>query len=1156
YYMTSDVDDTVGFQGRLEANINDDLQIGGKLTTDDIFDTNVYATMTLRSPRGSWANFFRKDWLRQPSVQTQMDRSPERAYRIATDVKASESATLAINPADGQPFLVLHVDPTNGTGGGTFEDPAGFIANDPRFDIIYVQPGTLARPAPITLFDNQRLLSTAVTHTFDSQRGTFQLPGFTGGPLPILRNTSLTPSAVIVLADNNEVSGFQIDGTGGANSITGQPVFHAGILGDNITSFDINRNSFTNVTSGVQIVHVGTGAGFLSGNTVIGRGDGSSLGMSVAAVGGSNLNLFVRGNTVTGFLGEDANGNSAIDAGEDANNNLVLDPGVGINILGTTTSTVSAVVTGNNVTGNATGLNVAATTDAVVSATVRGNNISNNVDAGATVIANDATMTASFATNTISANGGPGINASANDGADLTLNVGGVTALAGNTIDANAGAGVAISVGTTSIARANIRNNDITNTVDDGDALTRFGGQGIDIFVGADGQYVDSVIDMNTITGNVSDGLLFTAQGIGTLRNITVGNLDGDNNNGNVFSDNLNGIGLIRTGNARVDQLRIIDNEIFNNVQGFNFRVGGGLLDVTDVLLADNNIVSNAANGIFGVTSGNGIINLDLTNNVIAANGVDGIQIQQNRFTIDQGGVTGTWDGNFIADNLIHGIDVQAPMRDLIVGTTDVGNLILRNGEIGVLLIGPGTASFTNNTIAQNGAANGDVTLGAGIDIEGPGFKDFTFVNNRVVDNFGDGVEIAAGSNGASQFFTLNFVDNIVARNDGRGYDVLNQGNSFMDLTIRGTALGRSVIAENGREGIYVVNTASFNQTQQGETPVTAGDDPTHGMDNNAPFTNGSFMTLNVQQNQIVGNGIDQVSVFNPTTPIVGQSVGGTGLVIRVGTGDGGYGPFAFGVGSDGGFASQGFAGVIATVTDNFMSGNFGADVYTESFTSTGDPPTTAGVWSATEFRIDNYEGDPLARLDLTFVNNTLEEADFNNVGAFYDNAEGTFKSRTNGRTPPDPQGEFFDADRRRNAQRLAYRDETLPSSSFPGGQPENDGSFLTPGPDGIFGTPDDVLVPIYDLNPQPNSPPNPFIGSIDDLFLYPGMGESTFRISQSTLLGTNTLLNSDGTTTAVSGASFFLLDNQPYNDDFDANGVFIIPFRIDDMPYGWSVIQ
>ena len=145
YYLASDVDDTVGFKMRAEANINDDLQVGGKFTTDEIFDTNVWVTLTLRTPRGGLGNFFRKDWLRPPSAETQMDRGPEREYRIFTDVKTNETRTIAIDPTDGQPILVLHVDPAGDGGTGAVGDPTVQIngPNNPGYDIIYVQRGQL-----------------------------------------------------------------------------------------------------------------------------------------------------------------------------------------------------------------------------------------------------------------------------------------------------------------------------------------------------------------------------------------------------------------------------------------------------------------------------------------------------------------------------------------------------------------------------------------------------------------------------------------------------------------------------------------------------------------------------------------------------------------------------------------------------------------------------------------------------------------------------------------------------------------------------------------------------------------------------------------------------------------------------------------------------
>lgn len=1197
YWLTSDRDDAVGFKGRLEANINDDLQIGGKLTTDEIFETNVWATMTVRSPRGSWSNFFRKDWLRQPSVQTQMDRAPEREYRITTDVKTDESETLAINPIDGQPYLVLHVDPTNGIGPGTFENPAGTVAgNNPNFDIVYVSPGTLATNGPIVLFDDQRLLSTAVEHSFDTQRGTFQLPGFTGGPLPILQNTSSFESSVVILADNNEVSGFRILGASGDPDTV-----HTGIRGSvsGITSFDINRNVFEGVRNGAVITHVGTGEGFFQQNSVSGIGLGSYEGLSVTAFPG-DLDLVVAGNLFTGFYGEDANGNSLLDANEDINGDNTLTRGAAVEVVaigaggGTSPSNVDVAIVNNVITDNDRGVLLSGNVGSSITGRISGNIINGRgfippIDRG--LVDFDFTIpTTDFSVPRL---GGVGIEA-AMTGGQMNLTIGGRAPGLGNVIQNNTGAGIAILASGNAIVTADVLGNEVYSNVDDLTALTPYSGDGLYIQTSNFAQYVNSVIDGNFFgnpnvgqSGNEGSGLQLVATGNSTILNVLVGNEDGNNNNGNVFFNNgfdlqtpflLNifdvntpedGVFISRSGNAIVDGLRVTDNFISNSADdGVAVFASGSLNDALSLTLQDNIIQLSGDDGVSFFIQSNGTIDGTVLGNTIVSNGQkdifqqysviagvreyrnqlfpggipflpalfqpngdytdlntsdtgDGVSFEENRFTINGGSVTGFWAGNFIADNFAFGVRSDAPTSNLIFGAADSGNTIVRNGLTGVAIRGAGSARYQNNIIQANGqrlASSGKVPGGdsasapGGVDIEDRGFKDLTFVANNISFNLGDGVEISNRENFGGFGYTLNFVDNIVASNDGRGFDVLNAGDATMDLTIRGTAAGQSVIAENGREGIYVVNTSSASQSTLGLAPFGPDTDPTHGMDATGPIDEFPFLTLTIDNNDVVGNG-EQLSAFGLPS---------AGVVLRVGTAGGGYG-FT----NDGGFAGTGRPGVIAVVTNNRMTGNLGADFYTESFTSTVDPPTTGGTWSDTDFSPTGYEGDPLARLDLTFINNVLESVDVNNAGAFYNNAEGTFKSRETGADPED--GPFLDADRRRNAQRVAYRDETLPSTRFPLGQPDNDGGF-------------------YDLDPQPVFP--------GANFLYAGMGESTFRISQSTLVGTNTFVNPDGSTSVFSAAGLFFLDDLPYNDIFDANGVFIIPFQPQDMPYGWSIAQ
>jgi hypothetical protein len=219
-------------------------------------------------------------------------------------------------------------------------------------------------------------------------------------------------------------------------------------------------------------------------------------------------------------------------------------------------------------------------------------------------------------------------------------------------------------------------------------------------------------------------------------------------------------------------------------------------------------------------------------------------------------------------------------------------------------------------------------------------------------------------------------------------------------------------------------------------------------------------------------------------------------LNILVGTSDGGHSFL-----DDGGFASDGRGGIVATVTNNTFSGNLGADVFIKSFVSTVNPATTGGTWNATTFTPTGYQSDPLARLDLSFHNNTGDELAVNQAGALYTNAEAVFKTRDSGQTDPGP---FFVGQTLRNAERLGGR----------------------------FGLP-------------PATP-----GGLSDLFLYSGIGQSTFR-----LLSASSSPAGETTAADAAGVGFtlgsFILDAKPYVGPGSANGVVGNVNETD--PFGWT---
>lgn len=147
---------------------------------------------------------------------------------------------------------------------------------------------------------------------------------------------------------------------------------------------------------------------------------------------------------------------------------------------------------------------------------------------------------------------------------------------------------------------------------------------------------------------------------------------------------------------------------------------------------------------------------------------------------------------------------------------------------------------------------------------------------------------------------------------------------------------------------------------------------------------------------------------------------------------------------------------VNARVVDNRFEGNLGDDVFMQSFVSTVNP-ITGGTWDATQFTpANNYQTDPLARLNLVFRGNVGNSLNVTNGAASYNDTDGTFKSRVNTATPPGP---FTTAARSRNAQRTQARTNEFGFSLAPATGP--------------------------DINPATG------VGR----YQYPGLGVSTFRL-------------------------------------------------------------
>ena len=581
------------------------------------------------------------------------------------------------------------------------------------------------------------------------------------------------------------------------------------------------------------------------------------------------------------------------------------------------------------------------------------------------------------------------------------------------------------------------------------------------------------------------------------------------------------GIRIDRGGDSRFDTVNprpgdlrsvVIDGNVVMNsgsvtadsaVDGLQLNVQNGLLDEIDFVVRNNTFSGSTGDGIQLNAQGDASLATDLTNNLIENNRLNGIGLEGVELVLAQDleSQGGTWIQNTIRNNGLNGIFVAGVSGDgipLIIGQngTDpftgqsLGNEIVDNGLDGIRILSGGTVQINNNTIARNGEE--------GIDIEaaGGGLRTALIQNNAITNNSGTGIELLSS---VGDLMTVVALGNSITDNLGRGVDILNQFDATANIQFGdGTAVGMNSITGNMFEGFYVVNTASATQQQLSPSmPGGVRSDAALAADGDLFVDPDMVLVLNRNIVSANNNGnVDSLFAAGGFSLRVGTSQtsalfatsDATGDIL--GLGDGLFGP---GVGSNS--AVFGNGRVNAQIINNSFEGNLGDDVFMESFVSTAGAGGTGATWNDMVFDPMGYQSDPLARLNLVFRGNVGNSLNVTNVGAFYNDGDGAFKSRTI-MMAPQPTGPFTIATRGRNAQRIPARG--------------------------------DILNQLPPLN-----------GPDQGLFQYPGMGASTFR------------LESDFDVSGFQAGDSFILDGAPIPPIFNANGVFRV--GVDEMPYGWG---
>ncbi len=669
-------------------------------------------------------------------VKDALTASDRRNYRVATHTQTVTTQELAINPLDGEPIRVAHINPNLvAPGDGTIDNPFQSVlqfesladVNQSTYDIIFVQrrnDGTDTNlNTGVTLFDGQRLLGNGTlplngTHTFQAvvngNLGTFVLPGQTAGALPLLSNSGNAGTDVVTLANSNEVSGFIIDATNTA----------AAIRGTGVNGFNINSIGTTRAVDGVVI----------TSDTSVPNG------LPLDGIG-----------IIANNLGYDLNGNGTLDPAEDANNNGVLDNGEDIDGDGVLDPAEDPLATGiQGIEGAGFGSNrgvsitqVNGTLDLVVENNFIGGflgedrnnnglldpsedlNLNGILDPGEDLNANGVLDLAEDTNGNAVLDRGVGLEIIADNGSVINANgttipagndpyaAGGTTSgIRNNVIDGN-GFGASLQALNGSTFNADVANNTIRNSVtgaaSEGAGIEIISDAGVvnletfqsnDIYDNAfrggnivaqngglitidDGVDGTAALSGNLVSGNGDDGLRIVSDGsaitIDQIANNLFGSedldLDGVFDNG----EDLNGNGVLDLGNG-----------------GNGLELGvlnGGVITVGDPITG-NRFNGNGEDGL-AVDAQSGTIAIDIgTNNQFADNVDDGAS-----FTV---GATG-----FISTNLQSvsatgntGAGVEFLLDGGTIEVTDIRNSVFDNNEIGLAIINNDGGTFSTPTIA------------------------------------------------------------------------------------------------------------------------------------------------------------------------------------------------------------------------------------------------------------------------------------------------------------------------------------------------------------------------------------------------------------------------------------------------------------------------
>lgn len=905
YAYTSSSKDVEGFRGRLEAQLSDDLSVQAVVTDDRTFGTLVNAIVDIRLGGGRPIRAFP-----QLTSRERMYLPVQRNWRVSTNTYQAPIKVVARDPGDHHELGVAWVDNSASPGGdGTFEHPFTTLAGAEgaaNTDFILVRHGTgNAYDGGIVLKDNQRLLGEGVEHLFDAYaafgkvaiQGTFNLPGFTN-------DISLTPTITngagngVTLANNNEVSSFNINNTAGA-----------AIAGNNITDFNLNNLYIEDAGLGGIILNNAAGQGLIDTATIT---NGTGPGVFISNVNTAPLNLDISNiDSVTGTtqaLSINAD-NSEIVANIDGYKASANMSGLDITASngGTFTgqilnSTFDGSLSGDgmrltavnpnsaiNVAMNKTtakdsfgnGLLIDSSDDALIAADITlGDFSGSGLDGVRVLAANSANPNTLTMTNTTAANAGiDGLHAEITNNSVFTIDVtnGDFSGAGQDAVDTTVTAGSTLNL-----------------TIDPTPA-NNAGANGFRFLV-ANGSTLNALLEdtdlsganLNGILGNIDAG---STANLALIRSVATGaGLDGMNitaSNGSSFNaaiedgdfsnSGLNGINLSLSGGSQgvigglaANSSATLSSE-GNGLSGLlvNLQTGADL----NASFADGSFADNGVNAVNATVDGSGTTAVVDLNNIVATNsGSDGMF-----FRVTNGGdFTATGSGGSFNSSGNHGIRGQ--IEDGSTGSLDFDGTTVANSQgDGLFITASNLSSFTgvfsNGSFANSGLNFASPNRNA-VEIAMDNSSGSLTLSDTAGNNNGQNGLLMSVQNGGSLNATVingNFNDsplNAIQSN-------VAGANSVNNLILANTTADNS-----GLDGLRfnVSNGGEFNATAVGGSFSNSGDSGIRGILDNSAVASLNFTNVDVDSSNDGGLFVSSTNLSTFTGTFDGGGFTNSGL--------------------------------------------------------------------------------------------------------------------------------------------------------------------------------------------------------------------------------------------------------------------------------------